>query len=269
MILWDMTIETLSTLKLSFFILGFIIFFILETIYPNRPWETKRYKRIIFHSILALFNTIILRLPILFILMPILIITTESKSGLLFLLSDYSTVKFILSFILLDIALYWWHRFNHSNQFLWKFHFIHHADTHMDVGTSLRFHIGELILSTVFKAAIIYIFGVTLAEYLFYELILVLSIQFHHSNIKLDSHLDNLLSKFIVTPKYHTNHHTRARKSRDANYASLFTIWDKLFFSYFNATDAEREEMGVENRDIELKFIDNIYHPFNKNVDRK
>ena len=262
-----MTLETLTSLKFSFFILGFILFFILETIYSNRTWETRRYKRLIFHSTIALINTVIMRLPVLFILMPTLILVTENEFGLLFGIEGYSILKFIVSFILLDLAMYWWHRLNHKNRFLWKFHFVHHVDTHMDVGTSLRFHIGELVLSTLYKAAIILIFGISLAEFLFYEIILVLSIQFHHSNLRINDNVDATLSKIIVTPKYHTNHHTRARKSREANYASIFTIWDRLFYSYVDASDSEREVMGVKNRNLELKLVDNLYHPFNKKVD--
>ena len=159
-----MTIETLSSLKLSFFILGFILFFLLETIYPNRQWDTNRYKRLAFHTTFALINTIIMRLPVLFVLMPTLLIVSESHIGLLYSITEYDIVKLILSFIVLDLALYWWHRFNHTNQFLWKFHFVHHVDTHMDVGTSVRFHIGELILSTFYKSIIIFVFGISLAE---------------------------------------------------------------------------------------------------------
>ena len=259
-----MTIETLFALKLAFFILGFIIFLILETVYPNRIWTTKRYRRLLFHSGLALFNTVLMRIPMLFILMPVLLLTTEGQEGMLY---DFGFLKFILSFLILDLALYWWHRFNHTNQFLWKFHYIHHVDTHMDVGTSLRFHIGELFLSTIYKAIIIYLFGITLSEFLFYELLLVLSIQFHHSNIKLTDHTESIISKVIVTPRYHTNHHTRTKESREANYASIFTIWDKIFLSYKEATDKQRLEMGLENREMELKFLSNIQQPFKKSVD--
>ena len=259
-----MTIETLFTLKLSFFILGFIIFLILETIYPNRIWTTKRYKRITFHTVFAIFNTILMRIPMLFILMPVLLIVTENQGGAFY---DLRILNFILIFLVLDIALYWWHRFNHTNQFLWRFHFVHHVDTHMDVSTSLRFHIGELFLSTLYKAVIIYLFSINLSEFLFYELLLVLSIQFHHSNMKLADRTESILSKVIVTPKYHTNHHTVARRSREANYASIFTIWDKVFLTHKNATDGERLEMGLENREMELKFLSNLQYPFKKNVD--
>jgi sterol desaturase/sphingolipid hydroxylase (fatty acid hydroxylase superfamily) len=263
-----MTIETLTTLKVSFFVLGFIIFLLIETYHPNREWNTPRYKRLLFHSVIAVFNTALMRIPIIFILMPVLILITESQYGLLFIITEQNSIKFLLSFIILDLSLYWWHRLNHTNQFLWKFHYVHHVDTHMDVGTSVRFHIGELILSTIYKAVIIYIFGITLAEYLFYEILLVLSIQFHHSNILLPSKVEKVLSRILVTPIYHTNHHTTARSSREANYSSILTIWDKLFLSYVDAKDEERLHMGLENREIELKLIENIMYPFKKNVDR-
>ncbi len=264
-----MTIETLTSLKFSFFIFGFLVFIILESFFPNRVWRTKRYKRLTFHVVFALFNTLIMRLPVLFFLMPILFIVTESEYGLLNTVTSVSTFKFILSLIVLDIAMYWWHRFNHTNPFLWKFHYVHHVDTHMDTGTSLRFHIGELILSTLYKGLIILIFGISISEFLFYEILLVLCVQFHHSNIKLHDNVDKVLSKIIVTPKYHTNHHTRAIESREANYASILTVWDRIFITYKDATNDDRETMGVENRDMELKLIANLYHPFNKGVDSR
>ena len=264
-----MNLEALTTLKVSFFLLGFFMFFLLETYYPNRKWTTPRYKRLLFHIAITVFNSVLMRIPIIFILMPVLILVTESQYGLLFIFSDLDSIKFLLSFIVLDISLYWWHRFNHTNQFLWKFHYVHHVDTHMDVGTSVRFHIGELMLSTMYKAIIIYIFGITVAEYLFYEILLVLSIQFHHSNTKLPTNLEKVMSKFLVTPQYHTNHHTTARSSREANYSSILTIWDKLFLSYSNANEEERRHMGLENRGIELKLIDNMIYPFKKDVDRQ
>ena len=42
-----------------------------------------------------------------------------------------------------------------------------------------------------------------------------------------------------------------------------------IFRSYVDATEDDREVMGVENRNLELKLIDNLYHPFNKKVDSK
>ena len=45
-----------------------------------------------------------------------------------------------MTFLLLDLLFYYWHRANHVWPFLWRFHAVHHSDTEMDVSTTLRHH---------------------------------------------------------------------------------------------------------------------------------
>ena len=170
--------------------------------------------------------------------------------------------KALLSLLLLDLAFYWWHRINHTVGFFWRFHSVHHLDTHLDVTTSLRFHIGELIFSSMFKVILIFMIGIPISIFIFYEIILSACNQFHHSNIRLSEKFNLVLEKFIVTPKYHTNHHTVKKASREANYSSILTIWDKIFFTYIDATKTEREYLGLDDRDKEFGLINNIKHPF-------
>ena len=56
--------------------------------------------------------------------------------------------------------------------------------------------------------------GKMLTIFIFYEIILSASNQFHHANIKMPDNVNSVLEKFIVTPKYHTNHHTVKKDSR-------------------------------------------------------
>ena len=102
----------------------------------------------------------------------------------------------------------------------------------------------------------------TYISFYLYEIILTASAQFHHSDLRLPESLDSKISKIIVTPKYHTNHHTVAELSRNANYASIFTVW--IMLTYRNATVTEREYLGVEDRSKEFGFIDNIKYPLRK-----
>ena len=57
--------------------------------------------------------------------------------------------------IILDFLIYWWHGTNHELTLLWRFHKIHHLDEFLDLTTALRFHFGEVLLSTFFRAIII------------------------------------------------------------------------------------------------------------------
>ena len=56
------------------------------------------------------------------------------------LLRDISSpvVKAIVSFLLLDLALYLWHRANHRYDALWLFYKVHHSDRCMNASTASR-----------------------------------------------------------------------------------------------------------------------------------
>ena len=116
-------------------------------------------------------------------------------------------------------------------------------------------------MSAVFKVILIFTIGIPISIFIFYEIILSASNQFHHSNIALPVKLNETLERFIVTPKYHANHHTVKKESREANYSSILTIWDKIFFTHKNATDDDREYLGLEDRSKEFGIINYFKHP--------
>ena len=257
-------IEILTNLKLIFFVMLFIILFIFESFYSEREWTSKRFFRLFFHVKIAIINTVIIRFPTIFLIIPSLMLITENQYGVLNNIDISFALKAVFGLLLLDLAYYFWHRLNHTNSFLWRFHSVHHLDTHLDVTTSLRFHFGELLLSSLFKTILILFLGTPISVFIFYEILLSACNQFHHSNIKLSDNLDQILNKFIVTPKYHTNHHTVMKDSRNANYSSILTIWDSIFFTYKDAKIEDRQYLGLDDRSKEFGLIQYIRHPFIK-----
>ena len=135
-------IELLTNLKLIFFVMFFFLMLIVESYFPKRTWTSRRMLRIGFHGLIAIINSLIMRLPSLFIIIPTLLIINDSNYGLLNNLKTNFFIKSLIGLMLLDLAFYWWHRINHTINFFWRFHSVHHLDTHLDVTTSLRFHIG-------------------------------------------------------------------------------------------------------------------------------
>ena len=255
-------IEALPNIQTIFFVVIFIIIFIIEYYNSNRVWKTTRFKRLFFHTVFAVLNSIILYIPRLLLLIPVLLFTEEKGFGFLNTIDQFYFIEVLLGVLLFDFAYYWWHRFNHTIPFLWRFHSIHHLDTHLDVTTSLRFHFGELLLSLVYDVFLILLIGAPLEVYIFYKIILTSSSHFHHSNLKLTDRINNVLMYFIVTPKYHTNHHTVVETTRNANYTSILTIWDRVFFTYIDSNDIDRSNMGLENRRLELNLFENLKRPF-------
>lgn len=141
-------------------------------------------------------------------------------------------LSFILSFLILDAYMYAWHRFMHTNALGWRFHQVHHSDSAMNISTAYRFHTIEVVMSNIPKLLLIWFFGISPIHYLIYELTVTAELVFHHSNVALPYHLDKVLSYWVVTPNYHRFHHSQRREHSMTNYASMLSIWDKLFGTY-------------------------------------
>lgn len=135
----------------------------------------------------------------------------------------------LLDLLLLDLWIYWWHVANHRVPFLWRFHEVHHLDQFLDATTALRFHAGEVALSAVARAAVIFLLAVPLTSVVVFELAVMMAAIFHHSNLRLPPRLEGALSWIIVTPAIHWVHHHAVRRDTDSNYATILSVWDRLF----------------------------------------
>ncbi len=152
----------------------------------------------------------------------------------------------LVAVLALDFWTYWWHRLNHRLPFLWRFHRAHHSDTHMDVTTASRFHIGEILFSNVLRIPLILLLGIHVLEIVLYETALLAVIQFHHANVGLPRRVDQLLRCFIVTPAMHKVHHSRWLPETDSNYSSLLSVWDRVFNSFRLRDDPRAIQFGLE-----------------------
>jgi sterol desaturase/sphingolipid hydroxylase (fatty acid hydroxylase superfamily) len=79
--------------------------------------------------------------------------------GLINLVPLPGWAQFIAGFLLLDLSFYYWHIANHKFPWLWRFHNVHHIDPDLDVSTGLRFHFGEVLLSTLFRVVQVSLIG--------------------------------------------------------------------------------------------------------------
>lgn len=133
-----------------------------------------------------------------------------------------------LAVILLDYTLYAWHVLTHRAPFLWRFHVAHHADLEMDTSTALRFHFGELALSVPYRATQVALIGVSPLALSVWQTLLLLSIMFHHSNVRLPIKTETWLNRLIVTPRMHGIHHSIVPEETASNWSSGLTVWDRL-----------------------------------------
>jgi sterol desaturase/sphingolipid hydroxylase (fatty acid hydroxylase superfamily) len=137
-------------------------------------------------------------------------------------------LEIALAVVLLDYTLYVWHVLTHRVPLLWRFHVVHHADLELDASTALRFHFGELALSIPWRAAQVLLIGVTPQALSIWQTLLLISISFHHSNLRLPIKLERRLHRLVVTPRMHGIHHSFVKAETDSNWSSGLTIWDVL-----------------------------------------
>jgi sterol desaturase/sphingolipid hydroxylase (fatty acid hydroxylase superfamily) len=166
-----------------------------------------------------------------------------------------------LDVLILDCWIYFWHRVNHEVPFLWRFHEVHHLDENLDASSALRFHFGEVVLSSLVRALVIILVGVPLSRVIVFEILVTMAAIFHHSNIRLPVQVEKLLSLIIVTPSIHWVHHHALRSDTDSNYSTILSIWDRLFGSVTKGARVPDMPIGVEGNK-EQKLLSLILRPF-------
>jgi sterol desaturase/sphingolipid hydroxylase (fatty acid hydroxylase superfamily) len=172
--------------------------------------------------------------------------SASHRLGLLRWMEVGPLLSAVLALLLFDCWMYWWHRINHTFMFLWRFHRVHHSDPRMDVTTALRFHPGEIVLSTAARLIVVNLIGMELWHLALYEVIALPIVAFHHSNIALGDRADRSLRWLIVTPWMHWVHHSRLVQETNSNYSSVLSVWDRIFGSYRINPNPDRIRFGLD-----------------------
>jgi sterol desaturase/sphingolipid hydroxylase (fatty acid hydroxylase superfamily) len=172
-------------------------------------------------------------------------LVTKKRLGLMGLVRMPLVIETALAIALLDYTLYVWHILTHKVPLLWRFHLVHHVDLDMDVTTALRFHFGELALSVPWRAAQVAVIGVSPLALSVWQTLLLVSIMFHHSNVRLQFGIERILCRLIVTPRLHGIHHSINKEETDSNWSSGLTLWDRLHGTFRQCEADEEVIVGV------------------------
>lgn len=222
--------ETL--LRLSVFIATLSIMSLWEFWFPRRPWHSKFRLRRLLNLTLMLLNTLCVRLILPVSAAGLALLAQQQQWGLLHYLSLSHGVAFVISLILLDLAIYLQHVAFHRIPILWKFHRLHHADEDVDVTTGVRFHPLEILLSAIFKLGVVALIGPSVFCVIVFEILLNAMAMFNHSNVFIPLNLDRYLRHLIVTPDMHRIHHSIHTEEQNSNFGFNLSFWDHLFGSY-------------------------------------
>jgi sterol desaturase/sphingolipid hydroxylase (fatty acid hydroxylase superfamily) len=216
----------------------------LETVFPLRRRKRGRGGRVVV-NMLMWGATFAAGAVVRMVAVPLASRVSESGFGLLGWLALPGWAQIAGGFVLMDLAFYYWHRLNHEVPLLWRFHNVHHIDPDLDVSTSFRFHFGEVLYSTGFRAVQVSVIGVMPVTYLLYELVFQLGTFFHHSNLRIPLGVERWINKVFVTPRMHGIHHSAVRNETNSNYSVVFRWWDLLHRSLRLNVHQDEIDIGV------------------------
>ena len=227
----------------------------LEGLIPMFEGRARRAGHDLANLVLGVFNALIVPLVFATATLAVTLWASEREFGLLnqFDLPAWPTL--IAAVVVFDAWQYLWHRLNHRIPFLWRFHAVHHTDADLDASAALRFHTGEIVLSSVARLAVLPLLGFTIAQLLAYEMILLPIILFHHSNIRVPERLDRWLRTVIVTPWMHWVHHSDWQPETDSNYSSIFSMWDRIFRSFRLRRNPREIRLGLGLKEREWRTL--------------
>jgi len=222
-----------------------ILFLLLELKFSYRDPSVSKSRRWLTNLPLSIINGSIYHACYFSTLMGLMLLVTENKLGLLHAFPLPLWLKTGLGILILDFFIYLWHLLNHEVPFFWRFHRVHHSDMNMDVSTANRFHLGELLLSGLLRLAVVYTFGIPLTTYFIFEILVNLSIQFHHSAIRMSPVFEKVWMLLLVPPSMHRVHHSVKIRERNSNYGVLFSIWDRLLGTLISNLNQEQIVIGI------------------------
>ncbi len=159
---------------------------------------------------------------------PLTSLVQRRRWGLLKVLRLPAWLEVVLAVVLMDYTLYLWHVLMHRVPFLWRFHLPHHVDLDLDASTAFRFHAGELALATGWRAVQVRLIGVSPLSLSVWQTFVLLSVLFHHSNVRLPVDVEQKLVRIFVTPRMHGIHHSIVEEETNSNWSSGLTLWDWL-----------------------------------------
>ncbi len=142
--------------------------------------------------------------------------------------------NFALLFLGVDFLFYWFHRAGHSINILWAAHMPHHSTEELNYAVALRASFTQRAASFFFYWPMALFFP---AEW-------VLPMVAFHLILQLIPHtrivpkLPSWIESWLNTPSHHRVHHACNKHYRNKNFGGFIIVWDKLFGSWVEESEA-------------------------------
>ena len=161
-----------------------------------------------------------------------------------------------------DLYIYWMHRFQHKNKFLWRIHEAHHSPKKVDWLSGSRSHAFEILINQTIEFAPIILLG-SPAEVVAYKgVISAVWGMYIHSNIKINS---GRLQLFFNGPEMHRWHHAdKDEEAYNKNFSTKLAIWDWIFGTAYFPDKKFVQYYGLSDINFPKNYFKQFFFAFRR-----
>jgi sterol desaturase/sphingolipid hydroxylase (fatty acid hydroxylase superfamily) len=149
--------------------------------------------------------------------------------------TDHPFASFVLYLVVFDFVDYWIHRGQHTFNWWWSLHSLHHAQRHMTMWSDNRNHLLDDLLRDSLLVVLGQLIGVGPGQFVALVAVAQLSESLQHANIRL--HFGRIGERLWISPRFHRLHHSigLGHESRGKgtlggqNFGVLLPWWDMMF----------------------------------------
>ncbi|RZI61006.1 MAG: fatty acid hydroxylase family protein [Rubrivivax sp.] len=149
--------------------------------------------------------------------------------------TDVAWVSFIVYLVAFDLLMYWLHRAQHSWNWWWALHSLHHSQRQMTMWSDSRNHLLDDLIIDSAVAITARLIGVGPGQFVALVAVSQLLENLQHANLRLTFGL--IGERLLVSPRFHRLHHSIGIGHEGFgrgtlgghNFAVMFPIWDVIF----------------------------------------
>jgi len=153
-----------------------------------------------------------------------------------------------------DLYIYWMHRWQHKNKYLWRIHEAHHSPKKVDWLSGSRSHALEIIINQTIEFLPIVLLGSPPEVIAYKGVISAVWGMYIHSNLNVHT---GKLQRIINGPEMHRWHHSTG-KGRNRNFATKLAIWDWIFGTAF-LPETKPDEYGLKTSFPKHYFMQTLF----------
>jgi sterol desaturase/sphingolipid hydroxylase (fatty acid hydroxylase superfamily) len=234
-----------SGIRVAVFLGVLAVMALWEAAAPRRRREIPRVLRWSNNLGVVVIDTLLVRISFPIVAVGLAVVAQERGWGFFNTGGVPGWAAFIVSMLVLDLAIYLQHVMFHAVPALWRLHRMHHADLEFDVSTGVRFHPAEILLSMAIKLAVVAALGPPAVAVMVFEVLLNATSMFNHSNVRIPPAIDRALRRVIVTPDMHRVHHSILPYETNSNFGFNLPWWDRLLGTYRAQPREGHERMTI------------------------